>query len=157
MNAINTLESIADLLPPDRRERFLRMVATFRTVPEDDEFLQILEAIGFMTLLWKEVPQEIRGVLEGANPITETCESVAIKVREAVIESIPSYEDLKQISQRLESHDLTLARLLSKDTSSHIGSAKQTQSRWSWLTFTAGLVLGILGSIFASPSFIFFQ
>ncbi len=151
MSAINTLESIADLLSPDRRERFLRMVATFRTVPEDDEYLQMLEAIGFMTLLWKEVPQEIRSVLEGANPISETCESVAAKVRDAVIESIPSYEDLKQISQRLESHDMTLSRLFTQD------NFKQSQPRRTWIVFTTGLTLGIAGSIAAPFILILFR
>ena len=140
MSAVETLESVAALLPPERRERFLRMAATFRTVPEDDEYLQMLEAVGFMTLLWKEVPEEVRRVLEGANPINETCESVAKQVRAAVIEAIPSYEDLKQISQRLEGHDLTLSRLLAERPPT---SSRQTRTLWRWITFATGIALGI--------------
>lgn len=114
MDANDTLESIASLLPADRRERFLKLCTRFQSVPEEDEYLQILEAIGFMTLLWKEVPREVENVLEGANPVTETCQSVAAKVREAVIESIPSYDDLRAISQRLESHELALKNTLAQ-------------------------------------------
>ena len=50
----STLESISELLPVERRERFLQLVARFQSVPNDDEFLLILEAIGFMTLLYKD-------------------------------------------------------------------------------------------------------
>ncbi|WP_411845728.1 hypothetical protein AAFN60_19120 [Roseibacillus persicicus] len=110
MNDLSTFEEIASLLPDERRERFLSMVARFQTVPEDDEYLQILEAIGFMTLLWKEVPGEIKAVLAGANPISETCESTANHIRDAVIEAIPSYEDLTQITKRLEAHELALKK-----------------------------------------------
>lgn len=89
MASIDTLISVAGLLPLEQRERFLTMAASFQSVPEDDEYLQILEAIGFMTLLWKEVPEEVQKILEGANPVTDTCHSVAGQVREAVVEAIP--------------------------------------------------------------------
>ncbi|MFT6238012.1 MAG: hypothetical protein ACJAQT_000081 [Akkermansiaceae bacterium] len=115
MANIDTLISISGLLPEAQRERFLAMAASFQSVPEDDEYLQILEAISFMTLLWKEVPGEVQKILEGANPVTETCHSVGEKVREAVIEAIPSYDDLKRISQRLESHELALKNTLSRN------------------------------------------
>ena len=105
-----TLENIAKLLPQSEREQFLAMIAQFKTVPDDDEYLQILLAIGFMTMLWKEVPNEIREILEGANPITDTCHSVAKQVREAVIDAIPSYDDLILITKRLEEHELSLRR-----------------------------------------------
>jgi len=108
----STLESISELLPVERRERFLRLVARFQSVPDDDEFLLILEAIGFMTLLYKEVPDEITKILAGANPINETHEGLSKLVKEAVSESIPSYDDLKRISERLENHELALKQTL---------------------------------------------
>ena len=114
MANIDTLISVSSLLPEAQRERFLAMAASFQSVPEDDEYLQILEAIGFMSLLWKGVPGEVQKILEGANPVTETCHSVAAKVREAVIEAIPSYDDLKTICQRLEGHELALKNTLSR-------------------------------------------
>ena len=64
-------------------------------------------------MLWKEVPHDITKILEGANPITDTCHSVAKQVREAVIEAIPSYDDLMLISKRLEEHEITLKRITS--------------------------------------------
>jgi len=108
-----TLESIAKLLPQQQREQFFAMIAKFKTVPDDDEYLQVMQAMGFMTLLWKEVPNEVRKVLEGANPVNDTCHSVAKQVREAVIEAIPSYEDLMLIAKRFEEHELALKRTLS--------------------------------------------
>lgn len=93
------------------------MIAQFKSVPDDDEYLQILNGIGFMTLIWKEIPNEIRSILENSNPVSDTCHSVGKQVREAVIQAIPSYEDLKAISKRLEEHELSLRRLMSSGSS----------------------------------------
>lgn len=142
MASTEPLQAVAALLPAEHRERFLSLCTRFESVPEDDEYLQILEAIGFMTLLWKEVPGEVSAILEGANPVSETCHSVAAKVREAVIESIPSYDDLRTISQRLESHELALKNTLSRQNTSMAHS-----SIMSWplalLVFVLGLFLGL--------------
>lgn len=108
----STIEEITKLLPPEQAERFLTLMAHFKNVPDDDEILQLVEAIGILTLIWKEIPGEIKAILEGANPVTETCESVAVKLQKAVTEAIPSYEDLKQITKRLEGHELALKRTL---------------------------------------------
>lgn len=108
-----TLERIAKLLPQQQREQFFAMITRFKSVPDDDEYLQILQAIGFMTLLWKEVPNEVSKILEGANPVNDTCHSIAKQIREAVVDAIPSYEDLMLISKRLEEHELALKRTLS--------------------------------------------
>ena len=106
--ATDTLERVAMLLEGDERERFYAMIARFRSVPEDDEYLQILEAIGFMTLIWSRVPTEVETILAGANPITESCQSVATHVEKAVSGAIPSQEDLRQIVQSLGEHELVL-------------------------------------------------
>lgn len=110
MASTDTLEAVAEMLPPDRRLRFLAMVTRFRSVPEDDEYLQILEAIGFMTLLWKEVPDEIRRVIAAAAPADTTTQGAAEILRATVREAVPSYDDLKRIVQRLESHEQLLVR-----------------------------------------------
>jgi hypothetical protein len=116
MAATETLERIAGLLPHPQMEQFLVMVTQFKSVPDDDEYLQILNAIGFMTLIWKEIPNEIRSILENCNPINDTCHTVGGQIRDAVVEAIPSYEDLKQISKRLEEHEVSLRRVLSNLT-----------------------------------------
>jgi len=112
MSALTTLHKVAQLLPSEERERFLTMIASFQNVPEDDEYLLILEAIGFMTLIWQKVPQEVSQILEGANPITETRQELALCVNKAVHEAIPSHDDLRQITQSLEQHSLSLKQAI---------------------------------------------
>ena len=146
MNDLSTFEEIAALLPPERRERFLSMTIRFQTVPQDDEYLQILEAIGFMTLLWKEVPGEVKAVLAGANPVTETCEGVASQVKDAVIEAIPSYEDLRQITRQLETHQMALKATLEQ--------SRKANSKIRYFIF-ALLLLIILDLIHKYPTLIF--
>jgi len=110
MSATETLEAVAEMLPPERKVRFLAMAARFRSVPEDDEYLQMLEAIGFMTLLWKEVPEDIQRIIAGASPASANTENIAGILCNTVRDAIPSYEDLRQIVQRLESHEQILVR-----------------------------------------------
>lgn len=102
MSAVDTLQRISELLPDEQRQRFLLMCASFKNVPEDDEYLHILEAIGFMTLLWKQVPREISKILDGVTPIKTNHQDLEKMIRQVVSESVPSYEDLKVISRRLE-------------------------------------------------------
>jgi len=143
----STLEEIAKLLPQEQAERFLTLVAQFKNVPDDDEYLQLLEAIGFMTLLWKEVPNEIKVILDGANPVSETCHSVGKLVREAVVEAIPSYEDLKSIVKGLEEHELALKRSLSATPIKASGGNFHSIIA----TFVLGLVAGLLLESHLSP------
>jgi len=112
MADVNHLEAVAAMLPEPQRERFLQMVVRFRSVPDDDEFLQILEAIGFISLVLKEIPMELQRILEGASPIQESQIGLCNLIKEAISDSIPSYEDLKRMAERLESHDIALAQML---------------------------------------------
>lgn len=136
-----TLEQIAMLLPHPRREQFLAMVTQFKSVPDDDEYLQILNGIGFMTLIWKEIPNEIQSILENSNPITDTCHSVGKQVREAVIEAIPSYEDLKLICKRLEEHEMSLKRSASNRIPTPVGTR---------FPISLAIALGVLAGWFAN-------
>ena len=145
MNDLSTFEEIAALLPAERRERFLSMATRFQTVPQDDEYLQILEAIGFMTLLWKEVPGEVKAVLAGDNPVTETCEGVASQIKDAVVEAIPSYEDLRQITRQLETHQMALKATLEQ--------SRKANSKIRYFIF-ALLLLLILDLIHKYPTLI---
>jgi hypothetical protein len=143
MAATETLEKIAGLLPHPQREQFLLMVTQFKSVPDDDEYLQILNAIGFMTLIWKEIPNEIRSILEKSNPITDTCHTVGRQIRDAVVEAIPSYEDLKQISKRLEEHEVSLKRVLSDRT-----ELQQVRKPRMVLVFISGAITGWLAILY---------
>lgn len=133
-----TLESIAEMLPAERRDRFLQMVARFQSVPDDDEFLLILEAIGFMTLLYKEVPDEIAKILTGVTPLHATNEGLSQLVRESVTESIPSYEDLKRAAERFENHELSLKQFLQSSKTSHADNQN------SIFLFCAIFILGMI-------------
>ena len=150
MTACDTLERIAKLLPHDERERFFAMIARFRNLPEDDEYLQILEAIGFMTLIWTKVPDQVASILDGANPVQETCQSLAGHVRKAVEDAIPSHDDLRQTAQALHEHELALKQA--------IGSVQQSRNRSvSILPLIVAFVLGVTISLllvqwFDSPS-----
>jgi hypothetical protein len=151
MADVSHLEAVATMLPEAQRERFLQMVVRFRSVPEDDEFLQILEAIGFISLVLKEVPMELQRILEGAGPIQESQQGLCNLIKEAVSESIPSYEDLKRMTERLENHEIALAQLLrgespSKSTSLFPGPLG------CFLIILLGILIGILASEFLPTS-----
>ena len=55
----STFDSIAKLLPQERREQFYRRMAHLRNLQPDDEMLQIAEAMGYLALLIREAPTEV--------------------------------------------------------------------------------------------------
>lgn len=134
-----TLERVADILPPEQRERLLRVALRFRDIPEEDEFLQVLEAIGLMTLVWKEIPREIHSILEGAKPIQPNAEFLSSTIRNTIRESIPSFEDLRQISQSLNQQQVALKRHMLQPPPGSIPSAG---GRWRY--FVSGMFVGLL-------------
>ena len=139
MSAIDTLKRVAQMLPSESRERFLLMCTRFQNVPEDDEYLQILEAIGLMSLLWKEVPEQIKTIIEGASPVESTNYQHLEKcIREAVNQSIPSHEDLRSFSAQLENHETTLKRL----SRSQSGQEANPKGQWKW--FVSGVLVSLI-------------
>ena len=96
----DALESLAELLPPDRRERFFAIASKFRALPEDDDHLQMLEAVGFIMLVMKEIPGEIAETLRAARGGMD--ESMAAQLRSEFVEVLtqsldtPSYKDLRE-------------------------------------------------------------
>lgn len=138
-----TLERVADLLPPEQRERLLRVALRFRDLPEEDEFLQVLEAIGLMTLIWSKIPKEIHSILEGAKPIQPTMDFVNAQIRSTIQESIPSFGDLRQISQSLQQQQATLKRHLLAPSP---GRLSASGGRWRY--FVSGMFVGLLIAAF---------
>ena len=95
------LESIADLLPEEKRERFFSTVVKFRNVPENDAYLQLLEATGFIMLVLKEIPDELSRVLDKIRHGMSEDQQRAIRddmkaILEASIDT-PSYKDLRDV------------------------------------------------------------
>ena len=106
MKPIDTMERIAELLPEDRREKFFATMVRLRNIPEEDEFLLILEAIGFMTLIWSEIPGKIKDILSGAGSGEvphENIEYLLRELRKSINEALdlPSYGDLRQMVHEL--------------------------------------------------------
>lgn len=139
MNAINTLHRIAELLPEEEKQRFLLLSHKFINFSEDDELLLIIEAICLNTLLWKEVPEEISKILSGASPIPENHEQLKTMIDTAVREAVPSYQDLKSITKRLENHELALKKLsYPQPNNTHHRKGK---TRWILTAFSVGFTL----------------
>lgn len=117
------LEKIAGLLEPVDRDRFLTLATRLRSLQNDDEILMIVEAIGFMTLIWKTVPGEVQRILEGAKPVPDTCANLTKTIQETVSQAIPSQQDLRTIVQTLREHEVSLRNLCRtephSDASSH--------------------------------------
>ena len=144
MAATETLTRIAESLPAQERERFLLMVARFKNVPEDDEYLQVVEAIGFMTLIWKDMPnqlatllsqaQEIRHVLD-EDQVKELSSGLALTLVEQL--QLPSFEDLKRISHEMGQQQQALQAALQRvPTSGRVNSG-------SWIKTARSLVIAL--------------
>ena len=120
--SINALNRIAELLPEENRQRFFEMITRLRNVPEDDEYLLILEAIGFMTLIWHEVPNQVQTVLASGAPSDANTNNAFLvsEIRKAVKAelNVPTYTDMRQIAARFEEqHGIlknTTAQLLNR-------------------------------------------
>jgi hypothetical protein len=139
--ASETLERVAELLPPAQRERLLLIALKFRNIPEEDEFLQVLEGIGLMTLVWSRIPQEIHAILEAVKPTHPNADFLNAQIRSTIQASIPSFEDLRQVSQSLQQQQTALIRFQNSSPSSH---ASPTRSGW---IFFAGMLAGLLAAI----------
>lgn len=102
----SSVEAIAKLLPPTESQRFLEVIARFRKVPEDDEHLQILEAIGFLTLIMNRIPDEIAQVIEKAESGLNDEQAAALQRRiETILKNsvdTPSYRDLREMVNQMK-------------------------------------------------------
>ncbi len=102
----SSVEAIAKLLPPEQSKRFLEVIARFREVPDDDEHLQILEAIGFLTLIMNRIPDEIAQVIEKAESGLNDEQAAALQRRiETILKDsvdTPSYKDLREMVRQMK-------------------------------------------------------
>lgn len=136
MPELQTFERIAELLESPQRERFLAAVARFRNVPEDDEYLQVIEAIGFMTLVWTKVPNQVHSILEGCKPAAISVDFFRGQLREILAENIPSFDDLRQLAQTVKNLQTIQAR--------HTPGVTKSPALGGRIpNFVAGLLVGI--------------
>ena len=138
---ISPLERIADLLEASDRDRLLCLATRLKSLPYDDEILLIVESIGFMTLLWKTVPEEIQRILEGANPVPETCANLSRIIQDSINQAIPSQQDLRTVAQSLREHETALRNLRRGESTKKAG----TSGHWLLIALLAASVIALLG------------
>ena len=153
---LHTLEQVAQLLPEDRRERFYALMATLQNAPEDDEYLLILEAIGFMTLIWQEVPEQVRATIASATrpgSHSDSASYLVTELRHAVKEAldVPSYSDMRQLAAKWdEQHGIFKAaanRLTDELVHASAGAPCSVRSRCGTaVAFVLGIGLGVIGT-----------
>ena len=105
MADIANLESVAKLLPPDRREQFYLTIQKFRTVPHDDDHLLMLDAMGFVALFMKELPSEFGKLIDQAGQRLTDDQSKALgdQIREILTSSldVPNYKDMSEMTRAI--------------------------------------------------------
>lgn len=105
MAEITTLESVAKLLPADRREQFYLTIQKYRTVPQDDDHLIMLDAMGFMALFMSKLPAEIGSLLDQAALLTdEQTNALGDQFGEILTSSldVPNYKDMSELTRAIK-------------------------------------------------------
>ena len=156
----DALESLAELLPPDRRERFFAIASKFRDLPEDDDHLQMLEAVGFIMLVMKEIPGEIAETLRTARGGMD--EAMAEQLRSEFVEVLtqsldtPSYKDLREAMLSIRDHENrfrlkveTLLKRLSESERCHKQRTRMASN------FMNGLTGGVVGAAIVAALVLF--
>lgn len=158
----STLESLAELVPEEHRERFFAIARKFRTVPEDDDHLQMLEAVGFMMLVMDEVPARIAAILAGAKRQIgeEEGDQLRSEIVAALTESLdtPSYKDLRQTMASIRDNEDRfrrrvddLHRSLSRTAKAVRGSTLALSGLWTGLVGGGTAAIAVAALITFAP------
>ncbi|NCF90874.1 MAG: hypothetical protein GWQ05_07935 [Verrucomicrobiaceae bacterium] len=95
------IEAMAKLLPDDHRERFFEIMSRFSKAPDDDEHMQLLEAIGFTAMITQRVPEEIAAIVEKMESGFSDAQFQSLQRRlETLLKNTidtPSYKDLRTL------------------------------------------------------------
>lgn len=101
-------EALAEKLPPDQRARFLAMSIQLRNLPPDDELVLAIEALGFTSLILKEIPAEISDVIGKMRSGLSDAQRDGLRedMEEILKQSIdtPSYKDLRETIRLMQEH-----------------------------------------------------
>ena len=151
MADLSALHSIAELLPAERRERFFEIANKFATAREDDDHLQMLEAVGFMLVVMKEIPAELAQILQAAQPGIGGAEPERLRTELASVltESLdtPSYKDLRDTVSAMRDHE---TRFRNKIDEMHRCLTDSERRFKAAARIAPALVSGILGGLVAS-------
>ena len=146
-----TLESLAELLPPDSRERFFAIASKFRNVPEDDDHLQMLEAVGFMMQTMVGVPTQIADLLNSAPQQLSTEDSAHLhsEIAAVLTQSLdtPSYKDLRDTVDAIRQQE---GRFRKKVDDLHASLNDAVKSLCGSRRIVAGLWTGLVGGVCAA-------
>ena len=81
-------------------------VSKFEVVPDDDEYLLLLEALGFLTVVFDKVPQRISEALDRAESGLSEDQAAALQRRfETILKDsvdTPSYKDLREMVREIK-------------------------------------------------------
>ncbi|HXM19706.1 MAG TPA: hypothetical protein VN948_00285 [Terriglobales bacterium] len=96
-------DELAGLVPAERRAEYYRVIAHTRTLSPDDEMLRILEAMGILALLTREMPAEIAAERESLRKILESSASQATAVEKRMARYASQLESrLSQLPKELQ-------------------------------------------------------
>lgn len=146
MAETEALERITALLPEEQREPYLKVLSRLRQVPEDDEYLLILEAIGFTSLILEGVPQQVQALLSasaslGSLPSSST-EYLVARIGELLREEIsqPNHRDFQEDFVAL---NRTLGTFHEEVRSLNQHLASHSRPRRHWWDFALFLAIGL--------------
>ena len=152
MSDTAVLESLSDLLPEERREQFFKFVSKFRSRPEDDDHFQLLEAIGFIMLVMREIPEQVAAIIDQAQgklgqSETEQLRSDFVAVLHESLDT-PSYKDLREAVLSIRDQEARFRQKVS-DLQSLLERAEQT-ARNKYIpvcTIVGGLLIGLTSAL----------
>ena len=150
MSDADAFAALAEKLPPDQRARLLAMSIRLKDLPPDDELTIAMEALGFTTLVLKEIPQEISEAIGKARSGLSDSrrEGLRADIEEMLTNSLdtPSYKDLRETIRQMQDHH----HRIRQETG---GLAKSLSQTRTWLerrnamipSLALGLCAGIVG------------
>ncbi len=148
-NKKRSFKDLAVLIPEEQREHFFETVSKFEVVPDDDEYLLLLEALGFLTVVFDKVPQRITEALDRAESGLSEDQAAALQRRfETILKDsvdTPSYKDLREMVREIK-EERQKFKMTTDALSTDISSIPRVPRKG---TFDAkALVLGCVLSLF---------
>ena len=102
----SALKVLADLVPAERREQIYATAAKFKNLPEDDEVLNVLELLGFITVALDNVPKELGRMLDRSRSglTDEQRDGLRDDIEAMFKKSVdtPSYKDLRELVRQMQ-------------------------------------------------------
>ena len=96
-------DELAGLVPNERQAEYYRVIAHTRTLSPNDEMLRVLEAMGILVLLTREMPAEIAAERKSMRKILESAVSKADEVEKRMARYTSQLESrIAQLPKELE-------------------------------------------------------